>query len=301
MKKTSPLCPLCRHPQTEFLFNKNERGYFNCLNCKLKFVWPIPSSEKLTEFYRDNYWQKKKYRGDEGALGYLSYDEEKDSFLDYFGKILDQVRKKSFRLAGKVLDIGCGYGYFLKVAQDYGLSVFGIDLSPDSVNEANKWLGVKTIDNKNIFDAQYPDNYFDLITIFQTLEHVGEPGKFLEETKRILKPGGLVILSTPDAGGLQVRLMQSSWFSYRHPDHLYFYNYSNLSFLLNRSGFVKIERISDPARKYPINYLLENLKYYRRDKLLLRGAGIIKKVLGPLGASRISIPLDSLVVLAFKE
>lgn len=293
-------CLICQSPNINFLFKKKKRSFFVCQNCGLKFIQPIPKEIKIEQYYQAEYWQRKSYRG-ESALGYLSYLAEKESFLDYFKKILHQLKRIYQGPSGRVLDIGCSFGFFLKVAQAVGWQIYGVDLSPTPVDQAKKELGVKTIYNKSVDQAKFKANFFDLVTVFQTIEHMAILKNSLYEIKRILKPQGVVLLTTPDAGGWQAKIMGKSWFSYRHPDHFYFFDFKNLSFLLKNTGFVKIRKLKDPTRLYPLSYLLENFKFYYRGKYLVGLAELIQKVIGPLGKIKIPIPLVSLVIIGEKE
>lgn len=293
-------CPICQSLKIKFFFQKKKRRFFVCQNCCLKFIQPFPSESEVEKFYQAEYWHRKSYRG-ESALGYLSYLAERESFIDYFQKVLRELKRVYPRPSGKVLDIGCSFGFFLKVAQEADWQIYGIDLSPAPVEQAKRELGVKTIYNKSIEQAKFKANFFDLVTVFQTIEHVVDPERFLKEIKRVLKPGGVVLLSTPNAAGWQAKLMGKSWFSYRHPDHFYFFNFKNLSILLKNSGFVKIRKLWDPTRLYPLAYLLENFKFYYRGKFLVGLAKLIKRVIGPFGGVKIPIPLVSLVVIGEKE
>ena len=266
----------------------------------MQLIQQMPNQRTIDKYYQSDYWEKKAYRG-ESALGYLSYLAERESFIDYFQKVLKELKDFCPQLGGKVLDIGCSFGFFLKVAQEAGWQIYGLDLSPTPVEQAKRKLRVKTIYNKSIEEAKFQANFFDLVTVFQTIEHVVDPEKFLKEIKRVLKPGGVVLLTTPDAAGWQARLMGKSWFSYRHPDHFYFFNFENLSLLLKRVGFVKIRNLKDPTRLYPLEYLLENVKFYYRGKLFVKLTNFIKKMIGPLGKIQIPIPLVSLVMIGEKE
>lgn len=292
-------CPICRSSNLNLLFQRKKRKFFACLNCRLNFVHPLPDEDEIRKYYQAGYWRQQSYRG-KNSLGYLSYLAEKESLLNYFQKTLNRLKKLYPNLSDRVLDIGCSFGFFLKVAQKAGWKIYGIDLSPIPVKEANRELGVKTIVNKNLNQAKFETNFFDLVTAFQTIEHLGKPGLFLKEVHRILKPGGLILVTTPDAGSGQTKLMGKAWFSYRHLEHLYFFNFRSLSSLLEKSGFVKIKRLANPIRLLPLNYLLTNFKFYSQNKSLVGLTKFVRKVIGPLGSIKVPLPLASLVLVAEK-
>lgn len=293
--KKQLVCSVCRQ-KTERLFVKERRQFFSCPNCGLKFVWPIPTQVELNHFYRTGYWQKQEFRGKK-ALGYLSYEAEKESLFDYFQKVMCQLKIAP----GRALDIGCGPGYFLKIAQNSGWEVYGVDLSWEAVKKARQLLKTQLIYNKSTQKVNFKNNFFDLITVFQTIEHLPIPRDFLEEVRRILKPRGLVLINTPDTDGWQAKLMSKHWFSYRHPDHFWFFNEKSLCRLLKSSGFGKIRRLKDPARVYELKYLIKILPFYIRCRFGQELTRQVSVMLKPLGKLKISISFGSLVLLAQKQ
>lgn len=297
--KEIPVCQVCHEKKIKFLFVKNKVKYFLCRKCGLKFVWPLPKKGEIKKFYQADYWRRRAFRG-KTIVGYLDYYDEKESLLDYFEKIWVQLQNLYPSLKGdnqKILDIGCGPGYFLKVVQEAGTQIYGVDLSSSAVTKARQSLKTKNIILGELASARFKDDFFDLVTCFQTIEHLPDLNIFLKEAWRILKSGGGFIISTPNAAGWKARMMSSLWLSFRHPDHFYFFDFANLGELLERNGFVKIKKIKDPARVYELGYYgLGLLKYFLP---FAKGEKVIK-IIGPLAKIKISIPLDSLVVIAQK-
>lgn len=121
---------------------------------------------------------------------------------------------KDFVCGKKVLDIACGTGYGTDTLVMAGAAeVVGVDSCKDSIFEAKE----KYIRNNLFFNVgsaeklNFPDNYFDVVVSFETIEHIEFPDDFLQEAKRVLKPGGILILSTPN------RKLVSPYLFYRHP------------------------------------------------------------------------------------
>jgi len=286
-------CPVCGG-EAHFYFEKFQRQIFSCQNCGLKFVFPLPRQKEIELFYRQ-YWEKKSFRG-EKALGYLSYLAEKESFLNYFQKVFRLINLAP----GRVLDIGCGPGFFLKIAQEKGWQVWGLDLSEEAVAQARKILKTNRIYRKTLEDCNFLPNFFDLVTIFQTIEHLENPLELLKKVRKILKPEGILLLTTPNASGWQAKIMGRRWFSYRHPDHFWFFTQKSLEILLRRAGFVKLKRQKEPARIYELSWLLTILPYYLKGRFWQKLSWGLKKILGRRKI-KIPFPLDSLLVFAQKE
>lgn len=190
---------------------------------------------------------------------------------------------------------------FLEVLEQKGnWELFGLELSPEAAKEARKRLKSAKIYTKPIESAGFKANYFDLVTLFQTIEHVENPVRLLREARRVLKPGGVLLVATPDASGWQAKLMGTRWFSYRHLDHLLFFNYKSLFYALKQAGFKKISRLSDPAYWHRLGYLIDRVKFYLNSSFLIQSVKWLKLLLGPLLKAKVPIPLLSVVVKAEK-
>ena len=118
--------------------------------------------------------------------------------LDIIKEITNKENKANNNLEGKkYIDLGCKDGYLLDKAKDLGYQVHGVDISVNIVNELSKQgFSMKKLDLNN--HLSYPDNYFNIVTCLQVIEHLTNPEFLLTEIYRILKPNGIVILSTPD-------------------------------------------------------------------------------------------------------
>lgn len=152
----------------------------------------------------------------------------------------------------EVLEIGCGNGYFLRALQDIGISdVYGIEPGKDMVAEAPPRLRDRII--VDVFKKdQFPDNSFDLICCFHTLDHVVAPLELAKTSFSLLKSGGVIIVVTHDTDGLSVKL-----FGQRSPifdiEHIYLFNKKTIFSLFERAKF-SIVKVSNLVNTYPLSY-----------------------------------------------
>ena len=238
----------------------------------------------------------------------------KDTYIRFKKKIdLNNVSKLEFlaeRSSGKrLLDIGCGCGYFLDVARDMGWAASGSDISSAAVKHAKDVLGLDVFCGK-INDAEYPDNIFDVVTMWDVIEHVDHPRAIINEINRILKPGGLLVIETPNANSLIHRIahiiyrMSFGKISYflekiYIPSHLYYFSKMTMGSMLQNSGF-SIEK-----SKVPFKSLFDDLDIiFSANKDREKWAGsLVFKIFASLGLW-ISSKLNSgyrLLVMARKN
>ena len=138
----------------------------------------------------------------------------------------------------RLLDIGCGNGDFLVTARKAGWEVSGVEPDPKAAIAAGKQGVDVTLGTVDLLANQ--SNCFDAITLSHVIEHVHEPKKLLEAVQRLLKPGGVVSIDTPNIQSHGATLYKKSWRGIEAPRHLVLFNSTSLSELLNEMGFSNV-------------------------------------------------------------
>lgn len=165
---------------------------------------------------------------------------------------------------GKLLDVGCGYGFFLELAREAGWEAIGVDLDPRAVAYAKDHLRVNAFEG-DLRDLRFPGGSFDLVTLWNVLDYVPDPLDLLEEVHRLLKSGGRIFIRTPNVvwhllncrlTGLLKRLGWGAVFDERPYTifvfHLTNFSRSTLRLLIERAGFVALQiRNSPPVKGDP--------------------------------------------------
>ena len=141
---------------------------------------------------------------------------------------------------GKLLDVGCGGGRFLNRMKKRGWQVEGIDFDEQATKKATSRYGVKT-HSGDLTQCALPANSFDVITMSQTIEHLYDPNAVLIESLRILKPGGLLVMTTPNVKSLGASEFGAFWRGWEAPRHLHLFSVESLQRLTQRAGFEAIE------------------------------------------------------------
>lgn len=169
--------------------------------------------------------------------------------------ILNKIAK--YRRKGKILDIGCATGLLLDEAKKQGWQAYGIELSRWAVNFAREKFNLDIYEGL-LAEAKFPYNYFDAVVMIDVIEHLPNPKKTLEEIRRILKPDGMLCISTPDIDSFLSRLLAARWWGIQH-SHLYYFSKKTLTNLLDATGFNVIKYTSH-SRVFSLDYWKRRIK-----------------------------------------
>jgi SAM-dependent methyltransferase len=166
------------------------------------------------------------------------------------------IRYLAVSRKGRMLDVGCGSGSALKLAQELGWDAEGVDFDPQAVDAARrKGLSVRI---GSLPNQHYSDESFDLVLMSHVLEHVHEPLHTLAEIHRVLRPGGTLVVITPNADSWGHRHFGSSYVSLEPPRHLRIFNGNTLTTIVNRAGFAR-SAISSTLSTTPFVFIQSRL------------------------------------------
>ena len=219
---------------SELLFVKDGFTYVKCIKCGLIYLNPRLKPAELEKYHRKS--EAMKYF-QENILAKTS-----DKRRPAFRKRVDMIRE--FASSGRLLDIGSSVGEFLSVAGDSGFHAEGIELHEYACTYA-KQRGL-TVHNRQLEEIRFPDEAFDIITMWELVAFIPEPLPFLRECARILKKGGFLFLSTPNTEGFEFKILGKAHTNFVGPNHHNLFNAQNIRLLLEKAGF-SVLRISTPG------------------------------------------------------
>jgi 2-polyprenyl-3-methyl-5-hydroxy-6-metoxy-1,4-benzoquinol methylase len=261
-------CMLCdgRSFRTRFRLTKPVRQVVRCGRCGLLQVNPREHLFQTRDFEPP---EDRKARREaafvqtEQRVGHAlkeMHDREEATKLIHFEKRLRAIRQ--FRNKGKLLDVGCGHGLFLK-AIGGSFETYGVEPDHHASRAAKEKSGSKIICS-TLKEAAFSDNYFDVVTIINTLEHVDSPKSVLNETNRILKPDGVAFIETPNAGHFIAKLLGKHWVQFLIPDHYAFFTKKTIEDLLHKTGF-DIISVSPGNKTLSVKFILYQVSWYQRS------------------------------------
>lgn len=223
-------CPLCRSADGRPAFGGRKPEYRRCNRCDLLFVADRVGDHAARSVYAPDYYVLR-----EGATADLAPTVarfRRRTAGDHLERMEALVQR------GSLLDAGCGEGYFLQEARHRGWTpLFGIDVS-----EAAARLTLRSTPAVlgSLAAAPFCAGSFDVVTMFDSIEHVMDPKADFAGAARILKPGGLLYVVTPDANGWFARAMGAGWFQLKPREHFTLFSPRNLSDALTEAGFSEI-------------------------------------------------------------
>ena len=210
----------------------NKSGNFRlvqCLVCDLIYQNPRLSNDELALYYPDSYVSYRKKKEDQTVVERVGANHA--------------IQRQCARLIrhrttpGRLLDIGCATGVFLHAMQEKGWEVHGVEPSEHAVAYAREQYELTTITHGVLADTRFPDGSFDVVTLWDVLEHVADPKAVLNEVYRILKPAGLLVISVPNPTSLDAYLFGSYWLGWERPRHLHLFPPKLLEKYLNDASF----------------------------------------------------------------
>ena len=256
-------CPVCSAPRSQIYLDDHVRNIssasmgssrtqvghgriLRCTDCRFGFSEYRPDDEALADLYR--------------TLDNRTYDSEQSARLRTAARHLRIVERHA--QLGRLLDVGCASGMFLRAAADKGWDVVGLEPSRSFFESARQNLnGSGQVFCTVLQNAPLPTRSFDVITLWDVLEHVTDPVAFLRSCESLLKPGGLLFVNVPDLSSIQARLFGARW-PLLLQEHLNYFTPESLSRCAVSAGLEWIKFGHRPV-SFSIGYIFYRLRQHQ--------------------------------------
>ncbi|MHC4414905.1 MAG: class I SAM-dependent methyltransferase [Planctomycetota bacterium] len=274
-------CPLCRangylaYSGRDLLFDLPKTyDYFQCPRCAAVFQHPMPDADTIAGFYPDDYRlykrEDKLKRPSQLKKAVLRHRYgyhhlQVPAVFRLLAPLAGTLTYKDsvpYKADGHALDVGCANGRFVRTLQALGWRCEGVDFNQTAV-EACRAQGL-TVHHGDLESARLDDDSFDLITVQHVIEHLPDPDSLLGEASRILRPGGRLLIATPNSQALGRRWFGKFWFANDIPRHLILFSPSNLDALAADHGLKRRTGRLNTSPKLILNSL--DYKIRNRDK-----------------------------------
>jgi SAM-dependent methyltransferase len=253
-------CNFCGQDVTE-LVNKGSDLLLNrwdvmfqlgrCCNCGLIYQNPQLTFDELSQYYPDTYLC---------FLPKIKNEKSLFSRLDQFlgmGRRCRQITHLSPK-PGKLLDLGCATGLFMKGMEERGWQVTGVEINDYAADYARCTFGLD-VKTGTLEQVAFDDMMFDVVTLWGVFEHVMDPKATLAEIGRILKPGGLVAMALPNPTAVEAWLFGENWVGWDRPRHLHIFTPKVIRNYLVDAG-LKLTKIESFSGRWGITLL--NIEFW---------------------------------------
>lgn len=225
-------CPLCGSDRRRERYVLDDARFVRCRSCGHTYQSPRPVFDDLRARYQDTYFD-------------YEIENEQAFFrlmLQGLGDIRFEHIEASLNGARRFLDVGCATGMLLEHMKDRGWYVQGVEICAPAAEYGIRERGVQ-IEVATLEESALPGASFDVVHLSHLIEHVPDPRLFLSEAARVTRPGGHLVVVTPDIGGFQSRLFGRRWRS-AIADHLHLFSYPVLRGLVEEAGFSILKKRS---------------------------------------------------------
>jgi SAM-dependent methyltransferase len=211
-----------------------------CAGCGVVHVEPMPAEEEIWNYYGADYYRS-------GSRIKIRLER----MIGCWSNLRSKGLIAKFSKGGRLLDIGCGRGEFLKMFRGATWDLYGVEPNKEGYAQ-NIAKGYSKIFNQDLISCAFQSDYFDVVTMWHVFEHVRHPNRQLREIHSILKDHGLLIIAVPNIEGMGFKLGGKHWFHLDCPRHLYHYNPHTIRLILNNNG-LNVVKIYYPFICFPLD------------------------------------------------
>ncbi len=285
-------CYLCRHQSLSKAFDKLGWTMLFCKNCGL---YSLKFSGSYTKFIRE-YYDKRFFTGSSKRAGYYDYEGDRDTEEKNMTMYIKSIQK--LKPSGNLLDVGCATGLFMLKAKQAGFNVCGVDVSEYAVKIAKKRFN-KGVIKSSIERVTFPKQKFDVVVMFDLIEHLKDPRKVLERIRIFMKDDGILVINTGDADSFTRRLQGKDWHYFIPPQHFFYFSRKTLDRLLKESGF-QVKKIERKGKWLTLRYLFHLARQIQNDTIGHLGFALVARNI--LGKIPVYLNLfDNMTVYAIKD
>ena len=274
-------CPLCGSEEVKFKFickdnfaSFEDFKIYSCQKCGFVLTNGFPTSDCIGSYYNNS--------------EYISHSDTKKGLINkLYHFVRKYMLKKKLRLiyrqnkktTGKLLDIGCGTGYFLNMAKTKGWQTFGIEKNENARQSAIENFGLDVKSDEHFQTLE--NNSFDVITLWHVLEHLENLNESMQKIYNLLVPNGVAVVALPNCNSYDAKRYKKDWAAYDVPRHLWHFTPKTFDVLAKKHKFTISRKKRMPLDSFYISLLSEK---YKRSNVLVKYFRAF--LIGTIGATK---------------
>ena len=221
-------CDICNSNQSSNLYVDIKR----CNNCGHIFANLSLSNDELKKIYDTDYFESAEYK---------DYKSETVSINKNFNRLILKLKKHLQNTKQKkLLEVGAAYGFFINIAKLHFNLAIGTEIASEPSRYARENYNID-VRNLDIIEWDFDNIKFDLVCMWDVIEHLHSPNKYLQKLSVNMKKNSIIALTTPDIGSLVARVRKQNWRQIHPPTHVHYFNKKSIETILNNNGFKIIE------------------------------------------------------------
>lgn len=276
-------CPLCQSSRVspwlktvDFMVTGEGFEIWQCKDCGFRFTQNAPDADEMGKYYQ--------------SREYISHSDIKKGLMNrlyHLGRTV-MLRRKwqmigKIKSKGKLLDVGCGTGYFADYMKRKGYDVTGVEADPNARSFAEKEFGLEVLSPEDFLEKKLAGP-FDVITLWHVLEHLHDFNLSMERIRKHLAPGGIIIIALPNSNALDARHYKKFWAGYDVPRHLWHFTPQTFQLLAEKHGFsiLKMKRLPlDPFYNSMLSEKYRGSRFYMIGGMVIGKLAYIESLLWP--------------------
>ncbi|MFO0981650.1 MAG: class I SAM-dependent methyltransferase [Planctomycetota bacterium] len=282
-------CLLCGATEPRTMFTEPPYRIVKCTGCGLVYTLPRLPAETIAQMYQVDYWQSAQAKD----FGYTDYVRDRELYLRTY-RMRRKLILKYHPQPGRVLDVGCAAGYFLKTMHEIGWQTTGVELSAHMAHYARTEMALPDVRQGMLEAQELEPQSFDVITFWDVIEHLEDPRPALRHAAGLLKPDGIIVIETQNVDSWFARIMGKRWQHYKYEEHLYHFSPATLPRLLAASGLQQVESSARRGgKRVSVEFIME------RARRVHPIVATLLKVLKPFARTTLYVNLfDEIIAVA---
>lgn len=245
----------------DYSISQEDYEIWNCADCDFHFTQHVPNQEFIAPYYKSE--------------DYISHSDTKKGIVNnLYHRVRQIMLDRKYKLVdfysqgGTLLDYGSGTGYFPAYVKAKNKTVKAIEIDPDARKYSQDRFGLDVYEPEAMANGTFSSGEFDVISLWHVMEHLYNPGTYVQSFKNLLQENGHLIIAVPNFTSYDAEYYGKYWAAYDVPRHLWHFSPDTMKKMVEKEGFILVDKKPMPFDSFYVSLLSEK---YKNGKSLLMG------------------------------